>query len=1627
MKNLFRLNSGGTYLFVLSLQIHQAKQLSKTVLLPGILVGLFFFNLSGQAVSPPTINVCDENQIICLTGPTHNLCVKITVQPGTPAIDRFEIKWDDGTPNTLIPGSQSPPNQSHPYDLSSFFCTCNASSFFTVTLYTYYVGDPDRKNNSFEVEFRNKPIPDFAYDVPTCRGVDIDINNTACENGANATYKWAWPNGQMSTLENPDITFNALGTYNVQLCVTNYCGEVCVTKPVTVIDRPHISQINATTANGCVPFQSKFTATQTGVATSGYRWRVVQSPNGCTNCYQFIPSTGTDSIMPVIRFTVEGTYVVQLIGSNECGNDTATVTINAAALPSLTPGNIPAGCNSLTVNFNDQLLDYGGTIQQYQWTFPTGASISTSSSQYPGNVTFTQTGTVTVELRGVCDTIFQSIPIVVNSQSPVAFGSIPPNLCTSSAPFNLSATPGGGSFMGTGITNFNQGTFSPNTAGVGTHTITYRQGVPGCESQGTITITVSAAPMLDIGPSTSLCRDDAPLALTANFTPGTWTGSGVSGGTQFDPALANIGANLVTYTHTTATGCIANATKTITVVAKPLIIAIDTIVSCNIPTAVNLVQLANMTFSPALPGSTVTWSGTGVDATGQFTSSGVGLYPVTVTYTIPPGCDTSKTFYIRVNDFVPAIAGPDTTLCTSQTTYTLQGSPVGGQWKNAAGTVVSNVINLTSGSFTYTYTIQSNTPCESTDEVFITVVGGNAVNAGPDLFVCETAPALNLNTPAGTTWTGPGIVGTSIDIPSLTPDVYTYILTNPALPENCRTDMMNVTVAAQPSADFNAPDTACVGQVVTLIPVSTPGVQYQIDWGDGSPVSAAQSHTYSTAGSYTINLVANTFQSGNLLCTNTSSQPIVVFPPPQQFGFDLSTTEGCGPLSVDFVNSSQAEQANYFWDFGNGNTFVGPFPGTQIFEQGIEDTIYSIRLTLITRCDTLVLEKTVLVHPKPTAGLGFSYPLPCSGNNIELTLTSVGNPDINTIYSEQGQVIAAVLGQSYFLPLFTDSVPREVLLWVVTQNECGIDTAEQIVTVLPSNVAALINLNQDTTLICPNQPLVLRSNSTPGAVLKWKNLTTGEVFSGDSLVLTYPTAGQYQMILYAEGCGYDSALLTIRVRTPPDVAIVSDNFGCPGRPISFTVTADAGTLILFPDSTSSVLKNVLRSFDLPSGNYPVLVTATDQYGCTQTAQTQFYLGQRPAASILPIEPACARSPFTVVHNSTGASTYVWTLNSQNYDGPQFTTELQNAGQYLVNLVAISNEGCTDTAARLMNIIATPIIAIEDSLLRPCAPSEVIFTNQSTDYTDFQWRFSDNTISQTDTVLKVFPQGGVVWAELWASNQGLCADSNRIQLDLPVTPYNQIELIRHCTVDSGYTLIVQHPLAQNHYFTLFGADTSWVNTYLIQKLPASDYVFEIVSPEGCPNDTAFTLLPINELKVTLPPDTAIILGASVLIETAVNQPNLQYDWLPQADLNDATIQQPLSTPDDDRLYLLTATNSLGCQDTAVILIRVLVNYDTLVFLPTGFTPGNNDGVNDLFGLRNLHPGLEEIVYFNVFDRYGNRVFHAENCPPILTRFTCEWDGTFRGNKAEGGVYKVTIGYRFSNGHIEHQQRELLLIR
>jgi PKD repeat protein len=220
------------------------------------------------------------------------------------------------------------------------------------------------------------PVAAFTFNGAIgCSPFIVSFDNTSSDNAT--TIEWTFEGGTpaTSTEENPVVTWDAPGVYNVTLA-SNQAGSSTATASITVIGGPSAG-FTSQTAGLSVIFTNS-------------------SQNGGTYNWDFGDGSTSQEENPTHTYAGTGTYTVVLTAYNECGTNTFTQVIaieGSAPLVSFT-SDIQKGCAGVTVQFKDLSA---GDPTAWQWTFE-GGDPATSSEQNP-SVTYTVPGTYSVSLQ----------------------------------------------------------------------------------------------------------------------------------------------------------------------------------------------------------------------------------------------------------------------------------------------------------------------------------------------------------------------------------------------------------------------------------------------------------------------------------------------------------------------------------------------------------------------------------------------------------------------------------------------------------------------------------------------------------------------------------------------------------------------------------------------------------------------------------------------------------------------------------------------------------------------------------------------------------------------------------------------------------------------------------------------------------------------------------------------------------------------------------------------------------------------------------------------------------------------------------------------------------------------------
>ena len=250
------------------------------------------------------------------------------------------------------------------------------------------------------------PIPDFsAAEQVGCVPFTVTFNDESTTNATN--WDWSFEGGvpANSTEQNPTVTYNSVGTFAVQLEVSNAAGAQATTVQdfITVQGAPSVNF--ASLVND---LQVTFNNLTEGA--NGFSW-------------DFGDNNSSMLVNPIHTYETDGTYDVILTAFNDCDTVEFTKSVTVGSLPNAAfTSSAVEGCTPLSITFTDQSSD---NTTGWNWVFEGGLP-ATSTEQNP-EVLYLEAGVFSVTLvasnQQGSSTIVQESYITVGQGATANFGA----------------------------------------------------------------------------------------------------------------------------------------------------------------------------------------------------------------------------------------------------------------------------------------------------------------------------------------------------------------------------------------------------------------------------------------------------------------------------------------------------------------------------------------------------------------------------------------------------------------------------------------------------------------------------------------------------------------------------------------------------------------------------------------------------------------------------------------------------------------------------------------------------------------------------------------------------------------------------------------------------------------------------------------------------------------------------------------------------------------------------------------------------------------------------------------------------------------------------------------------------
>ena len=559
------------------------------------------------------------------------------------------------------------------------------------------------------------------------------------------------------------------------------------------------------------------------------------------------------------------------------------------------------------------------------------------------------------------------------------------------------------------------------------------------------------------------------------------------------------------------------------------------------------------------------------------------------------------------------------------------------------------------------------------------------------------------------------------------------------------------------------------GMTKTFFPVNTAS-NYLWNFGDGNTSNLPNpTHTYSDTGVYYVTLITKPGSP----CPDTLTQAVYAYPKGNaQF---LDDFVPCN-LTVHFQADTNFN-ASYFWDFGNGNTATTPNPTFTFPDTGTYSVTLIVNNDLNDPCRADTFVKTY--HFVLTTVANFSVVVNCDSSvtlqNQSLYATKYlwdfGNGDTDTAfaphyhYPDTGHFVITLITQpnstcpdTFSLPIYIRAEPQAIPVY--------------------------------TSVSCNRQQMFTHQSLNTQQV-QWI-FSDGSSYNSDTVLHTFADTGLYsiQLIAIQDGICNDTSYFTVNIR-PVSIAdaqvqpFVCDTF------VELNNISQYADNYLWDMGDGSVFASPdLVYHYADTGTYIIRLITQPFTDCADTFVTTVHFHPKPIALFDVQQQRCEKT-VNFVNISQYADQYLWFVEDTTYIVPNPIHTFSDYGEFTVQLIAVSANGCEDTLIQTVQI-DFPGQAIANYNKINCTPT-VHFENQSLRAFSYFWDFGDGYSSTQPNPTHTYPGPGSYPVQFIINLGTACVDT----FTDTITVLNPIEPI--ITIDQEPCTGILHFRTQYSHF------------------------------------------------------------------------------------------------------------------------------------------------------------------------------------------------------------------------------------
>jgi len=631
-------------------------------------------------------------------------------------------------------------------------------------------------------------------------------------------------------------------------------------------------------------------------------------------------------------------------------------------------------------------------------------------------------------------------------------------------------------------------------------------------------------------------------------------------------------------------------------------------------------------------------------------------------------------------------------------------------------------------------------------------------------------------------------------------------------------------------------------------------------------------------------------------------------------------------------------------------------------------------------------------------------------NGVELF--STGNIPATDSWNTYGFTFSTQAGQESLTLSLRNNAPggigNDLALDNILFRACGPETL-----IGPNTEETVINFCEDNSSV--NLEAILIGNQYVNPAFQWQQSldegTTWEDIVGANapfyLTPTVPAGMYYYRFLVADGIG-NLTSPKCRVNSDPKIiqvganqSIQNDTTICQGQSVAVgnTIYTETG---LYRDSFTNFL------------------------GCDSILITNLIVKVDSIFSFdLIVTPPCPdmTDGSISIENLTGG-TIPFSFNFEGMDAGT-TSIFQNlSGGTTYTVIIEDDNGCL---VETNSFIPRPFDFMADLVVTTPCPSQtngsIAIENVGGGTAPYNFTFEGIDVGTTTTFSDL--AGGSTYTVLVEDDNG-CSFERSALVEEPEDFIIDLVINPPCPNQTNGSIAIENVVGGTppYNFTFQGLDVG--TTTLFSDLPGDvTYTILVEDNNGCTfEQSAFVEQP-GSLIFELGENKIVELGTPVEISPFYNFTPSDFIWKALAPMDCEEFEdcdQLNFIPTSSEQITLELFTSPGCSLIDSLFIEVLEVRK--VYIPNSFSP-NADGLNDFFTVFGSIPNVEIVEELKVFNRWGAVVFENENFLP--NDLQNGWDGTYKEEPLNIGVYVYSAAVRFVDGNVIRYSGDVSIVK